>query len=154
MNVVSYKSTNQQAILLTNSFFFEILCRAYLFLGSDCSIAQKDNSQKPANQIKKYWFVLLKKGDNRKQDSLTAVRLQEGHMTNIRRLYDEGKLKVAGPFGDETFAQGIFIFDVETSAEVEQLLNTDPAIKAGRLKCATRLVLLPYFSITLNSFSL
>lgn len=85
------------------------------------------------NTIRQYWFVMLLKGQNRTQDSVTAAKIQDGHMANIRRLYADGKLKVAGPFGDEGVWRGIFIFDCETKEEVEQLLNTDPAIAAGRL---------------------
>jgi uncharacterized protein len=102
--------------------------------------ANAQNKLKPAKteskreeQIKQFWFVMLKKGDNRTQDSATAVKIQEGHMANIKRLYDEGKLKVAGPFGDDGDWRGIFIFDVATKEEVQQLLGTDPAIAAGRL---------------------
>ena len=88
---------------------------------------------KAANQIKQYWFVLLIAGNNRTQDSATAAKIQEGHMANISSLYYEGKLKVAGPFGDDGKWKGIFIFDCSTKEEVEKLLNTDPAIAAGRL---------------------
>ena len=88
---------------------------------------------KPQAQIKQYWFVLLTEGKNRTQDSATAAKIQDGHMANINRLYYEGKLKVAGPFGDEGNWKGIFIFDCNTKEEVEKLLNTDPAVAAGRL---------------------
>jgi uncharacterized protein YciI len=85
------------------------------------------------NQIKQYWFVMLTAGNNRTQDSAAAAKIQEGHMANINRLYYAGNLKVAGPFGDEGNWKGIFIFDCTTKEEVEKLLNTDPAIAAGRL---------------------
>jgi len=90
-------------------------------------------STKPESRIKQFWFVMLVKGSNRTHDSATAAKLQEGHMANIKRLYNEGKLKVAGPFGDDGNWRGVFIFDVATREEVEQILNTDPAIAAGRL---------------------
>jgi uncharacterized protein len=89
--------------------------------------------QKTAAQIKQYWFVLLTEGKNRTQDSVSAAKIQEGHMANINRLYDEGKLKVAGPFGDDGNWKGIFIFDCGTKEELEKMLITDPAIAAGRL---------------------
>ncbi|MEO7308735.1 MAG: YciI family protein [Ferruginibacter sp.] len=91
------------------------------------------NEKKPAARVKQYWFVMLTKGANRSQDSASAARIQEGHMANISRLYYAGKLKVAGPFGDDGDWQGIFIFDCETKEEVEKLLVTDPAFIAGRL---------------------
>ena len=86
----------------------------------------------PAN-IKQYWFVMLTKGSNRTQDSATAAKIQDGHMANITSLYNAGKLKVAGPFGDDGDWRGIFIFDCATKEEVEKLLETDPAVVAGRL---------------------
>ena len=54
-------------------------------------------------------------------------------MANIERLAKEGKIIVAGPFGDDGNWRGIFIFDCETQEEVEKLLQTDPAIAAGRM---------------------
>mgnify|MGYP000987604640 FL=1 len=54
-------------------------------------------------------------------------------MANISSLYNAGKLKVAGPFGDDGEWRGIFVFDCATKEEVEKLLATDPAISAGRL---------------------
>lgn len=89
---------------------------------------------KPAEpRIRKYWFVMLMRGPDRTQDSATAAQLQKGHMDNMERMYYDGKLKVAGPFGDDGNWRGIFIFDCETKEEVEQLLTKDPAIAAGRL---------------------
>jgi uncharacterized protein YciI len=51
----------------------------------------------------------------------------------IDKLAQQGKIVVAGPFGDDGSWRGIFIFNCETEMEVKQLLNTDPAIAAGRL---------------------
>ena len=62
-------------------------------------------------KVKQLWFEMLTKGNNRTQDSVTAVKIQEGHMANINRLYNDDKIKVAGPFGDKGNWWGIFIFD-------------------------------------------
>lgn len=91
------------------------------------------NKNVPQPQIRQYFFVMLTAGKNRTQDSVTAAMIQEGHMANIRKLYADGKLKVAGPFGDDGNWRGIFIFDCATKEEVEMLLQTDPAVKSGRL---------------------
>jgi len=55
-----------------------------------------------------------------------------GHFANIGRLSDEGKLAVAGPFGknDRTY-RGLYIFNVPTIEEAENLVVLDPAVKAG-----------------------
>jgi len=83
--------------------------------------------------MKKYVMVFLKKGPKRDQDSATAAQIQAGHMANINRLADEGKLIVAGPFLDNGELRGIFILDVPTLEEAEKLTNTDPAVQSGRL---------------------
>lgn len=113
--------------------------------------AQKTNSlteKKPESQIRKYYFVMLLKGNNRNQDSVTAAKIQEGHIANIVRLNKAGKLKVAGPFGDDGNWRGIFIFDCETEEEVKKLLDTDPAIAAGRLAYEIH----PWYTAPMGSF--
>jgi uncharacterized protein YciI len=99
-----------------------------------CCLFSLSAQDKPAQMnIRKYWFVMLVRGTDRSQDSATAAKLQAGHMANMDTMYHAGKLKVAGPFGDNGNWRGIFIFDCETQEEVEQLLRKDPAIAAGRL---------------------
>ncbi len=85
--------------------------------------------------LKRYYFVLLKKGAGRDtiRDTAQINRIQAGHMANMERLHKAGKLVVAGPFGDDGDWRGIFIFDCATQQETEQLLATDPAIRSGRL---------------------
>jgi uncharacterized protein len=108
----------------------------------------KNGNGKPEEQVKQYWFVMLTKGNNRDQDSATAAKIQKGHMENISRLYYAGKLKVAGPFGDDGDWLGIFIFDCNTKEEVEKLLKTDPAVEAGRLTFDIR----PWWTAAKGSF--
>ena len=98
-----------------------------------CSASAQEKKQNNTPNIRQYWFVMLMKGTNRSQDSLTAAKLQAGHMSNMQKMYEDGKLKVAGPFGDDGNWRGIFIFDCETKEEVLKLLAQDPAIAAGRL---------------------
>lgn len=83
--------------------------------------------------MRRYVVVLLKSGPNRDHDEETAQKLQEGHMSNIRRLANEGKLIVAGPFLGDGELRGIYIFDVSSVEEARELTETDPAIQAGRL---------------------
>jgi len=84
-------------------------------------------------QMKQYYMVFLKAGQNRIQDSATAANIQKGHLDNITRLFNEKKMVLAGPFMDNGVYRGIFILDVPTVEEATNLLKTDPAIKAGRL---------------------
>jgi uncharacterized protein len=85
--------------------------------------------------IKQYYFVMLTKGARRDEIKDTAIinKLQAGHMSNLERLSKEGKLMLAGPFGDDGNWRGIFVFDAENEDEVRSMLATDPAIMAGRL---------------------
>ena len=78
---------------------------------------------------------MLIKGTRRDQitDTATINKIQEGHMQNLTRLAAQGKIIVAGPFGDDGNWKGIFIFDAPTKDEVEELLKTYPAIAANRL---------------------
>jgi hypothetical protein len=108
------------------------------------TIAKEDNvttKYDPANdtsvysgEMKRYWLVLLKSGDNRTQDSVSAAKIQAGHMANIVRLAKEGKIIMAGPIGSDGDLRGIFIMNCKDSAEVEQFVNTDTAVITGRLK--------------------
>jgi uncharacterized protein len=104
-----------------------------LLTGKPTLAQQGDIQKKMAEQIRPYWFVMLTRGANRTQDSAKAVEIQRGHLANINRLYEEGKIKAAGPFGDKGNWIGLFIFDCPTKEEVEQLLQSDPAVSSGRL---------------------
>lgn len=80
--------------------------------------------------MKPYVLVILKTGENKTTSEEETGKLFRGHMENISRLVEEGKLIVAGPLGkNEKTYRGIFIFDVPTIAEAKDLVITDPAIK-------------------------
>ena len=112
--------------------------------------AQDKNAKpKPEDEIRKYYLVMLKTGSNRTHDSATAVKIQQQHLDNINRLYYEGKLKVAGPFGKNPNWAGLFVMDVATEEEVKQLLQTDPAISSGRLAYE----IFPWYTAPTGSFA-
>ncbi|MDR1676664.1 MAG: hypothetical protein LBR86_09385, partial [Tannerella sp.] len=54
-----------------------------------------------------------------------------GHLDNINKLIEEGKIIVAGPLGkNEKNYRGIFILNnIKTVEEAKELLQTDLAIK-------------------------
>lgn len=62
-------------------------------------------------------------------------QLQEGHMANMRRLAEEGKLFKAGPTEDFSGrnVRGIFIFKTDSVDQAREWVATDPTVKAGRL---------------------
>ncbi len=84
-------------------------------------------------EMKQYFLVLLKRGPIRNQDSVTSAAIQKGHLDNITRLYNEGKIDIAGPMGYDGDLRGIFVFNCDSYEEVQQLCSTDPAIRSGRL---------------------
>lgn len=92
--------------------------------------------------MKSYVLVILKTGPTTSDDKEFVGRCFRGHMDNIGRLVDEGKLVVAGPLGknDLTY-RGIFILNVKTVEEATELLQSDPAVKDGLLAAE----LLPWY---------
>jgi uncharacterized protein YciI len=113
-----------------------ILLTIFLFSISLSTLKAQTNTEEEY-QMKQYFMVFLTKGPNRTHDSATAAKIQVGHLENITRLFNEKKLILAGPFMDNGIYRGIFILDVATEEEVKQLLQTDPAIKSGRLDYET-----------------
>jgi len=124
---------------MKNLFTF-ILC--LLFAGS--MHAQKTNANYDAELaeslgaddygMKYYIFVILKTGKNAPDDNELRQKSFAGHMKNIKSLVEDKKLIVAGPFdANELSYRGLFILNVKTLDEAQQLLETDPAIKEGFL---------------------
>ena len=83
--------------------------------------------------MKKFVMAFLKRGPNRPETPEKSAELQKAHMENIGRLAEAGKLVLAGPFFGDGDLRGIYIFDVRSVKEAEELTKTDPAIKYGSL---------------------
>ena len=85
--------------------------------------------------MKSYYLVIIKTGPN-KSANKDSIRVSfKGHLKNINRLVEAGKIIVAGPLGKNSQQyRGIFILNGVTSREEAMaLLQTDPAIKNGFL---------------------
>ena len=79
--------------------------------------------------MKSYVFVILKTGPNKMEAGAERDKLFKGHMDNINRLADVGKLVIAGPMGvNEKSYRGIFILNVKTIDEAKELLKADPTV--------------------------
>lgn len=118
---------------------------ALLLISSLSAFAQNENPKydkalaeslgADAYGMKSYMLVILKTGPNKIEDKNKLSELFKGHMENINRLVESGKLVVAGPFGknDKNY-RGIFIFNVKTIEEATALLDNDPAVKEKLLE--------------------
>jgi uncharacterized protein len=119
------------------------LLLSFLVIGFSASgFSQSQYDEALAQQVgadeygmKKYVMAFLLRGD--RVSEYTPEQRQEiqaGHMANIAKMADMGKLIVAGPFFGNDDLRGIYIFDVQSLEEAQVLTETDPAIQAGVLK--------------------
>lgn len=86
------------------------------------------------NGMKGYILVLLKTGPNKTTNQQFIDSCFAGHMQNMGVMVKANQLVVAGPLGknDKTY-RGIFILNLTSIENAEQLLQTDPAISSGLL---------------------
>jgi uncharacterized protein YciI len=80
------------------------------------------------------FLVLLKKGPVWTAEVTDSSKaLQAAHLANIRKMWEEKKLIIAGPDGDDHDMRGVFVFAAKDKAEAQAFAESDPAVKAGRL---------------------
>lgn len=111
-----------------------LLCASYFHVSAqdnpkfDKALADSLGADKYG--MKMYYLVILKTGSNAITDKEKLNELFKGHMANINKLVQSGKLVVAGPLGkNDKQYRGIFILNVKTPEEVNTLLEGDPALK-------------------------
>ena len=81
--------------------------------------------------MKRYLLVILRTGSYAPGDKKVTDSLFKGHMQNINRMAQMGKLVVAGPLQkNEKSYRGIFILDVRTMEEAKALIDLDPVIQS------------------------
>jgi uncharacterized protein YciI len=84
--------------------------------------------------MRSYVLVILKTGPKPMPAGPDRDAMFRGHFANIQRLAAEGKLALAGPFGDDTGDwRGMFIFAVPEIEEAKKLVETDPVIRNGEM---------------------
>jgi uncharacterized protein YciI len=89
----------------------------------------------PEYEMTTYYVAFLQKGPAwSAEETPERAKIQEGHMANIRKMAETGKLLVAGPFTDDGDLRGLFVFRTGTLEEAKAMAEQDPAVKAGRLR--------------------
>jgi uncharacterized protein len=96
----------------------------------DAALAQRLGADERG--MKLYMMVILTTGPKTDLSDAERNELFAGHMANIGRLADAGKLVVAGPMSkNERGYRGIFVLNVDTEEAAKELLQSDPAVAAG-----------------------
>ena len=86
-------------------------------------------------EMETYYVGLIYKGPAwTPGETPEIMEIQKAHLANITRLAGTGKLILAGPFADGGDLRGMFVFRVPSFEEAKELCDTDPAVKAGRLR--------------------
>ncbi len=89
----------------------------------------------PEYEMTTYYVAFLYRGPAwSPEETPERAKIQEGHMANIRKMAETGKLLVAGPFTDDGELRGLFVFRTGTLEEAKAMAEQDPAVKAGRLR--------------------
>ena len=81
-----------------------------------------------------YLVFLNSNPDRLKLPECDENALQQAHLDNIEKLYDEGKLLLAGPFDG---GGGVFVLKAASYKAAQGYLDTDPAIAADRFLVET-----------------
>jgi uncharacterized protein YciI len=113
-------------------FFVTTFCAAQNEVAYDSTLARSLGADEYG--MKSYTFIILKTGPDTVSDPEQRQALFSGHLKNIAHLAEKGDLVLAGPLqSNPKNYRGLFIFDLTDKKEVEELLQTDPAIAAGLL---------------------
>ena len=98
----------------------------------DAALARRTGADE--HGMRRYVLVILKTGPARMPDGEARNAMFAGHMANIGRLAEEGKLALAGPFmQDPAGWRGLFVFAVTDIEEAKALVATDPVIVHGEM---------------------
>jgi uncharacterized protein YciI len=83
--------------------------------------------------MRSYVLVVLKTGPNKMPPGPERDEMFRGHFANIKRLSDEGKLVLAGPFDGVDGWRGLFVFAARDIDEAKKFAETDPVLVKGEM---------------------
>jgi uncharacterized protein YciI len=84
---------------------------------------------------RKYSIVFYNTGPNYNMPEPELQKVHMAHLIHLFTLKKEGEILLVGPLADNPVTRGIAIFNSTDKNRVRQLLDADPAIKAGRFIC-------------------
>jgi uncharacterized protein YciI len=112
-----------------------------VFVAATIGEAQSQGDRAPTEarrvaDMVEYYFVFLRRGPAWTAEvTPESRRLSEAHMANIDRLIQSGEMVVAGPFSRQSGEQalaGLFILRTGSIEEARKIVESDPAVVAGR----------------------
>jgi hypothetical protein len=87
----------------------------------------------PKQKMKMYHVVIAKKGPNWKsQNTDEGMDIRMRIIENVRKGAMDGTIVSAGLVNDETDAEFIIIFDIETKTEIYNIMQQAETIKSGQ----------------------
>jgi uncharacterized protein len=110
-----------------------IIEKEFTIMSTQQSTITDDEIKRIIGTGKPYIMVLLKTGPKRDQDAGTSAKIQQEHLRHLLTLRAKGKLLVNGPILDDSTLRGVSIYDSTNKEEISELLESDPAVIAGRL---------------------
>jgi myo-inositol-1(or 4)-monophosphatase len=94
-------------------------------------VPSKEGDPPPEWAMRQYVVAFLYSGPNPVDDPEESKKMMKGHLANIQRLHDEGKIILAGPYLSKTDLRGYFLFDTDSVEAAQAWCDSDPAIAAG-----------------------
>lgn len=97
-----------------------------------CGNARAQEAYPQPADLQMFYIYFLNKGPAAASRAEMAA-LQDGHLANLYRLAQEGKLHLAGPLTDGGAHRGIGVMATDSIEEAQQWMADDPMIKSGHL---------------------
>src|SRR5258705_1477981 len=108
---------------------------AFLLLALSVGAGEEPSVGPGGYEMTTYYVGFLYRGAKWTPEETAETRkLQEAHMANIVKMGAQGKLVIAGPFADNGDLRGLYVFRVGSAEEAKALVESDPAVQAGRLR--------------------